>query len=98
MNRIWLCAVHQSTGRLQALLWSVAEAGQSETVAQQPPGEHQRGDGGKAAGEADPDADTLPVGREREPGANAEADHPIADQSEHEPPSPVLEGPPHSRA
>ena len=60
----------------------MCEAGQADPISHQPPRQHQRCDGRKPGSKTNPDADALPVGAEREPGADAEADAPIAEQCE----------------
>src|SRR5690349_6693324 len=79
--------------------WSrVREARQPETVAQDPPREHQRGNGGKPARESDPDADALPVAAKRKPRADPEADDPVTDQREDQRPTGVVQAAQHPGA
>ena len=73
-------------------------ATQDRAGAHDPAREHQHRDRGEAAGEADPDADALPVAAEGQPGADAEADAPIAEQGEDQRPARVVEPAQHARA
>src|SRR5260370_42082838 len=83
-----MVVARSSVNRAVWAFWlCVPGPGQTETVTQDPPRQHQRGDGGKAARQADPDANALPVPSEGEPGTDSEPNPPIADQREDQRPA-----------
>ena len=98
MQRIWLCIGRPSTVR-----WRDFDQAFAGRVSPMRPRKVQRASISAATAarplrQPDPDADALPVGGEREPGADAEADPPIADQGENQRPAGVMQAAQHAGA
>ena len=80
MERIWVGRFgrqHPANEKFQAVLAVSPSAFAPESSA-----DHQHGDDSKPDSQADPDADTFPAARERQPHSGAESDDPVAEEGE----------------